>query len=127
VKGIYSNGDEKNLTQSATTSAATPTSCSAERHHHQQGRTLAVGVGVATISASFSGVTTTATGGDARIHGRDPADPDRDPHRVDADAHVHRVADCDRDAGRGLDRARARVGAEGARDVPELLRERDVL
>jgi hypothetical protein len=66
VKGVYSNGDEKNLTQAVTYHSSntsvvqTPNDTSGNK-----GTTLAVGAGVATISATLDGVTTTATGGDA--------------------------------------------------------------
>ncbi len=68
VKGIYSDGSEKNLTQLATYSSSnssivqTPNDTTTNK-----GRTLAVGPGVATIKATFAGVSTTNTGGDAEF------------------------------------------------------------
>ncbi|MCC6848837.1 MAG: Ig-like domain-containing protein [Deltaproteobacteria bacterium] len=66
VVGVYSDGSEKNLTQQATYVSSTPTVVQAPNDATtNKGRTLAVGPGVATISAAFGGVNTTDTGGDA--------------------------------------------------------------
>ncbi len=68
VKGVYSDGSEKNLTQLATYSSSntsvvqTPNDTTTNN-----GRTLAVGPGVAMISATFGNVSTTNTGGDAEF------------------------------------------------------------
>jgi hypothetical protein len=68
VQGIYSDGSTKNLTQAATYSSSNTSvvQCPNDTTTNK-GATLAVGPGVATISAAFAGVTTTATGGDAEF------------------------------------------------------------
>lgn len=66
VAGTYSDGNTKNLTQSVIYSSSNTTVAQTPNDDGNKGRVLAVGGGVATITATHaSGVTTTNTGGDA--------------------------------------------------------------
>ncbi|MCC6764687.1 MAG: Ig-like domain-containing protein [Deltaproteobacteria bacterium] len=68
VVGVYSDGSEKNLTQQATyVSSNTAVVQAPNDTTTNKGRTLAVGPGMAMISATFGGVSTTNTGGDAEF------------------------------------------------------------
>ena len=67
--GTYSDGNAKNLTQSVTYASSDPNVVQAPNTVGNKGQTIAVGAGIATISATDpgSGVTTTASGGDAQF------------------------------------------------------------
>ncbi len=68
VKGIYSNGDEKNLTQLATYVSSNPSVAQCPNDTTtNKGTVHAVGPGVAIISATYNGVSTTNTGGNAEF------------------------------------------------------------
>src|SRR5207342_2255731 len=67
--GTYSDGNTKNLTQTVTYTSSDPTVVEAPNVAGNKGQLTAVGVGVATISAvdPASGVTTTASDGNAEF------------------------------------------------------------
>lgn len=68
VTGVYSDGSEKNLTQLATYASSDPQVVQAPNDTStNKGRTLAVGPGVAIISATYAGLQTTNAGGDAEF------------------------------------------------------------
>jgi hypothetical protein len=65
--GTYSDGNQKNLTQQCNYASSNSSVADARNETGNKGKVYAVGAGVATISASLAGVTTTASGGDAEF------------------------------------------------------------
>ena len=128
VKGTYSDGNTKNLTQAATYVSSNPSvvQCSNDTTTNK-GTTLAV---EPRRRDDLGVVRRPHDDGDRRrcgVHRRRRADADRDPHGRDADPHGEPDAHDDGDAGAGVDRARAVNDQEGHRRLPELHWSRDLL